>query len=47
MSSVSNDTHFGFYRGPPRRTDYRIDIKNLSTRVSWQVTTFTCSLAGY
>ena len=23
--------------GPPTRTDYRITIENLSTRVSWQV----------
>ena len=23
--------------GPPTRTDYRVTIENLSTRVSWQV----------
>ena len=25
--------------GPPTRTDYRVTIENLSTRVSWQVST--------
>ena len=26
--------------GPPTRTDYRVTVENLSTRVSWQVTIF-------
>ena len=29
--------------GPPTRTDYRITIENLSTRVSWQVRWFEIS----
>ena len=26
--------------GPPTRTDYRVVVENLSSRVSWQVTSF-------
>jgi len=29
---------FPFYRyGPPTRTEYRLVVENLSSRVSWQV----------
>ena len=32
--------------GPPMRTNYRVTIENLSTRVSWQVSIETLSDNG-
>lgn len=38
---------FSFFRyGPPTRTEYRLTVENLSSRVSWQVSNI-CTLASH